>query len=309
MDFVESYIEHIGYGKTPMEYLTEAKPYIVNGKISTAAILLFGKNPQIFYPRAQVRFIKYQGTQEKTGVHMNVIKDVIFDGTILQMLKKAIDFVGTQIREYTKLEKGGLFNTIPEYPEFVWNEIIVNAVCHRDYSIKGTDIQIKMFDDRLVVESPGTLPGLVRINNMRNTHFSRNPKIAEFLRSYKYVKEFGEGIDRMFLELESVGLKDPKYELVAFMTKVTIENNVSSIKNDSEAINEAINEAISEAINEAINEAISEAINEAINETEKIVLNIINKNVYITIHQIALEAKFSKARIDRTIKELKEKKY
>lgn len=141
-----------------------------------------------------------------------------------------------------------------------------------------------MFDDRLLVESPGTLPGLVRINNMRNTHFSRNPKIAEFLRSYKYVKEFGEGIDRMFIEPESVGLKDPKYELVAFMTRVTIENNVGSSKGSDEAINEAIN------------------------ETERIVLNIISKSVYITIHQIALEAKFSKAKIDRTIKELKRKK-
>jgi len=284
MDFVESHIKHIGYSKTPMEYLTEAKPFIVNGKISTAAILLFGKNPQKFYPRAQVRFIKYQGTQEKTGIHMNVIKDVIFDGTILQMLKKAIDFVGTQIKEYTKLEKGGLFNTVPEYPEFVWNEIIVNAVCHRDYSIKGTDIQIKMFDDKLVVESPGTLPGLVRINNMRNTHFSRNPKIAEFLRSYKYVKEFGEGIDRMFLELESVGLKDPKYELVAFMTRVTIENNVSSSKDANEGINEGIN------------------------ESERAILDIIDKDVHITIPLIAKETKFSEAKIERVIKELKEKK-
>ncbi len=50
-----------------------------------------------------------------------------------------------------------------------------------------------MFDDRLAVESPGTLPGLVRLNTMRNVHFSRNPKIATFLKDYGYVKEFGRG--------------------------------------------------------------------------------------------------------------------
>lgn len=52
--------------------------------------------------------------------------------------------------------------TEEEYPEFVRQEIIVNAVTHRAYSIAGTDIQIKMFDNRIVVESPGKLPGMVR---------------------------------------------------------------------------------------------------------------------------------------------------
>lgn len=63
---------------------------------------------------------------------------------------------------------------------FVRQEILVNAVAHRDYSIRGTNIQIKMFDDGIVVESPGKLPGLVKTNNIRHIHFSRNPKIAEF---------------------------------------------------------------------------------------------------------------------------------
>lgn len=52
------------------------------------------------------------------------------------------------------------------------------------------DIQIKMFDDHIVVESPGKLLGLVRADNIRFTHFSRNPKIAEFLCfSYKTVMD------------------------------------------------------------------------------------------------------------------------
>ena len=50
-----------------------------------------------------------------------------------------------------------------------------------------------MFDDHFVVESPGILPGMVRINNIREFHFSRNPKIVELLNEYDLVKEFGEG--------------------------------------------------------------------------------------------------------------------
>ena len=88
--------------------------------------------------------------------------------------------------------------------------MIVNAVTHRAYSITGTDIQIKMFDDHIVVESPGKLPGLVRADNIRFTHFSRNPKIAEFLKNYKFVKEFGEGVNRMCNELEQVGLQNKR---------------------------------------------------------------------------------------------------
>lgn len=209
--FVEKYIAQIGYSKTAMEYLRENKGFIKekNGKvqISSAAILLFGKNPQLYFPRARVRFIRYEGTEERVGTQMNVIKDVIFEGNILKMITDAVAYLDTQIKEKTYLGEDGLFVTEEEYPKFVRQEIIVNAVTHRDYSIRGTDIQIKMFDDRIVVESPGKLPGLVKTDNIRHTHFSRNPKIAEFLKVYSFVKEYGEGVDRMCKELEAVDYK------------------------------------------------------------------------------------------------------
>jgi len=96
------------------------------------------------------------------------------------------------------------------------------AVAHRDYSILGTDIQVKIFDDHLVVESPGMLPGLVRTTNIREMHFSRNPKIAAYMHTYRLVKEFGEGVDRMFREMEAAGQPDPRYKTVEFMVKASI---------------------------------------------------------------------------------------
>ena len=232
--FVEKYIAQIGYSKTAMEYLRENKGFIFkkNGKvqISSAAILLFGKNPQLYFPRARVRFIRYEGTEERVGTQMNVIKDVIFEGNILKMITDAVAYLDTQIKEKTYLGEDGLFVTEEEYPKFVRQEIIVNAVTHRDYSIRGTDIQIKMFDDRIVVESPGKLPGLVKTDNIRHTHFSRNPKIAEFLKVYSFVKEYGEGVDRMCKELEAVGLQDPEYRLNAFMLQTTIRNSTLTDK-------------------------------------------------------------------------------
>ena len=60
-------------------------------QISSAAILLFGKNPQLYFPRARVRFIRYEGTEERVGTQMNVIKDVIFEGnTQIHKLRKKL---------------------------------------------------------------------------------------------------------------------------------------------------------------------------------------------------------------------------
>ena len=229
MDFVKEYTDKINYGKSPLEYLKENRGFIKEKggeiQISSAAILLFGKNPQNFFPRARIRFIRYEGTEEKFGTEMNVIKDVIFEGTLLNMINEAIAYLDTQVKEKTYLGSDGTFVTDEEYPKFVRQELIVNAVTHRAYSITGKDIQIKMFDDHIIVESPGKLPGLVRADNIRFTHFSRNPKIAEFLKNYKFVKEFGEGVNRMCNELEQVGLKDPVYHTNAFMLQAVIYNS------------------------------------------------------------------------------------
>ena len=227
--FLKDYIKRIGYSKDEISYLKENKGFLKekNGKevLSTAAILLFGKRPQDFLPRARVRFIKYEGIEEKTGAEMNVVKDIVFEGKIYDMLKKTIEYIDSQIKEKTFLEKDGRFVTIEEYPKFVRQELVVNAITHRDYSIRGTEIQIKMFDNRLVVESPGKLPGLVKKDNMRHTHFSRNPKIAEYLKYFGYVKEYGEGVDRIYKELKEAGFKEVEYYMDTFILKAIVFNN------------------------------------------------------------------------------------
>ncbi len=226
LDFVRCYCERIGYTKSPQKYVRENKKFVTvkdgRDQVSVAAILLFGKNPQLFFPRAFIRFIRYDGTEAKVGKDMNVIKDVIFEGRILEQVEKAVDFIKIQMKEKTYLGHDGIFVTEEEYSEFVRTEIVVNAATHRDYGIKGTDIQIKMFDDRLEVDSPGTFAGMVKKENIRYTHFSRNPKIAAFLKDYGYVKEYGEGVDRMCKELEAIGLPDPVFNNSTFILKTMV---------------------------------------------------------------------------------------
>ena len=235
MDAVAEYAKLVGYGKSPQQYLRENNGFVKTNKngeedVSTACILLFGKYPQKFFPRARTRFIRYEGVDEKVGAEMNVIKDVTFEGTILNQIKKTIELIETQVREHTFLGQHAQFVTKRDYPEFVIQEMTVNACCHRAYNIKGTEIQIKMFDDRLVFESPGKLPGQVKPTNIRHTHFSRNPKIAAFLKAYRFVKEFGEGFDRICREQEANGANVPSFRTDEFILKITVPKVAENVQ-------------------------------------------------------------------------------
>ncbi len=141
------------------------------------------------------------------------------------MVKKPLTFVGDQIKGHTYLGKDGKCVTTSEYPEFAWKEIIVNAVAHRDYSIKGTNIQIKMFDDWIAVESLGDLPGIVRLDNMRKVHFSR--RSPHFCMSMTMCRNLAKG----YMEMEKAGLPAPEYRYNAFMLNATIRNGINVADN------------------------------------------------------------------------------
>ena len=127
----------------------------------------------------------------------------------------------------------------------------------------------------------------MRLSNIRTVHFSRNPKIARFLQEYDYVKEFGEGVDRMFKEMAAAGLPAPEYSDNAFMLNATIRNG-------------AIN-----ANNEVINGAINEAIK--LSPNQKAVLKAIMETPSITKQPLCDITSLGKSTIDRAIKALKEK--
>lgn len=194
-----------------------------------------------------------------------------------------------------------LFGKDPQqfFQRFVWKEIIINAAAHRDYSIKGTDIQIKMFDDRLVVESPGNLPGIVRLNNMRQVHFSRNPKIAAFLHEYDYVQEFGEGVDRMYREMENAGLPAPEYRDVAFMLNATIRNGLGASGATSGA------SGTGGATSDTKNSDLSAPMN--LSDNERLVYEFIKSNPESSTRTIADNISLSLRTIQRCVSVLREK--
>ena len=311
MAAVERYTELIGYTKSANQYLHENNGFITTNvkgeeQVSVACILLFGKYPQKFFPRGRTRFIRYKGTEERVGAEMNVIKDVTFEGTILDQVKATIAYLETQVEEHTFLGQHGQFVTHRDYPKFVIQEMVVNACCHRAYNIKGTEIQIKMFDNRLVFESPGRLPGMVKPSNIRHTHFSRNPKIAQFLKAYDYVKEFGEGVDRVCRELEANGTPHLSFHLDDFILKITVPKVTENSNKVAEKVAENSNkvaEKVAEA-NKKVTERLIEKANahgERLTANRIKILELMLEDPYISRADLAKNIGISETSIYRNI--------
>ncbi|NUO83036.1 putative DNA binding domain-containing protein [candidate division KSB1 bacterium] len=192
---------------------------------SYAGVLLFAADPKKYLPGAYVRFLRYDGKVEQYGTQQNLVKDETFAGALPLLLERVRSFVRTQVREFSYLGPEGRFVEEAEYPEFVWDEAIVNALVHRSYSFQNVPIFIKMFDDHLEVISPGDYPLGVRPGYF--IHNPRNPNLMEVMRSLQHVKMAQEGTRRMFQLMHEAGLPEPEYSPPGLPTvKVVLRNDI-----------------------------------------------------------------------------------
>jgi ATP-dependent DNA helicase RecG len=187
------------------------------------AVLLFGREPAtIDHPNAGVRIFRVQGTVRLTGAQHNVEELPRIEGALPEVIRKAYEVIGGLIRRSTRLHDL-FFREMPEYPSFAWQEALVNAVAHRDYRVAGQSVEVWLFDDRLEVRSPGPLPEQISVEELRRrepVHLSRNPRMARVLAELALMREQGEGIPRMFEEMERSWLRLP--ELLADPRSFTV---------------------------------------------------------------------------------------
>ena len=232
-ELIALYKGKIGAEDVDTEQMLRARGFIkkINGEshLTNAAVLLFAENIQQFYPNCRIRFLRYDGTVEQVGTNINIIKDVNIEYPILRIIDKAKDFIATQLREFTALNpKTGMFQIVPEYPEFAWLEGVVNAVAHREYGMAGSYIKVTMFDDRLEIQSPGKLPNIVNIENIQVTRYSRNPRIARVLTEFGWVRELNEGVKRIFSDMKAFYLDPPVYSEPEQTVKLVLKNNIAA---------------------------------------------------------------------------------
>ncbi len=180
---------------------------------NVACALLFAKDPQAVSPGCKVRFQKFDGETEETGIRYNAVKDLIFEGTVPSLILQVAYCLETQLRSFSPLGVKGRFQPVPEYPQLAWYEAIVNACVHRSYGngLRNMPIFVKMFNDRLEIESPGPFPPFVTPENIYDTHAPRNPVLMDAMFYLAYVKCAHEGTRRIRDTMKEMNLPEPEF--------------------------------------------------------------------------------------------------
>ena len=198
---------------------TPAAPPLAT-QVLRAATILFAVDPRNVLRGAAVQLARRAGTGSGPGPAVARIECA---GPFAETVQCCLEFIAEHTGQ-AEVVAGVRRETLPAYPTAVLREAVVNALAHRDYNLSGATVDITVRDDRVEVRSPGSLPGHITKENMRNEHYSRNPRIMRVLKSLGLVEEFGEGIDRMYREMEARLLAPPTFEATASSVTVTLRS-------------------------------------------------------------------------------------
>ena len=190
---------------------------IKKDKLTNAAILLFGKNPQKFFLQAETRCARFKGTEPLEFIDMKV-----FGGNIIDQREDALEFVKEHIKLHAEI-KGTERIERWEYPIEAIREAITNAICHRNYKI-SSNVQIRVFDDRIEIWGCGPLPEPLTVEDLRKKHDSvlRNPLIGKCFFLIKYIEQWGTGTNRIIEWCQNYRLPEPAFEEIGGSFIVTI---------------------------------------------------------------------------------------
>ena len=204
-------------------------------RVTNAAVLMFARDTVWrWHPRADARVFRVDGTVRSHGAQRNVTQIAQLDSPIAALIESLRDVVRGQIRRSESLS-GLYFEDTPEYPEFAWQEALVNAVAHRDYDDFGRGIEVWFYSDRMEVHSPGGLVPPVTLEALRNgvpTHASRNPVLVRVLAAAGIMRDEGEGVPRMFREMSGMGLLPPEIDADCSSHVVRLRNTPAASAGD-----------------------------------------------------------------------------
>lgn len=198
-------LHHVGLAKRNAE-----------GKLlpTRAAVLLFAESPSgLIAGKVAVRIFHFRGNRIETDPNTNLVrKPITVGGPAIRLIQDSLEAVVGELASGIQMGPLG-FEIVQKYPVRVLREAITNAVIHRDYRLPS-DIHIRIFSDRIEVESPGLLIGPVTAANISHigTH-TRNPLLVSSLREFPTPPNLdaGEGVRMMFGTMQTSGLYPPLY--------------------------------------------------------------------------------------------------
>lgn len=197
-------------GSTTEQVLTHLNMW--NGiELTNSSLLVFGKNPQQFFPTAIIKCAHFHGTE----VAKPIPDHKVFHGDVFDQVDQAVDFVLSKINVSVGTRDKSVQAPIQyEIPRAAVTEAIVNAVAHRDYTSNGS-VQLMLFSDRLEISNPGRLTPELTLPKLRIQHASypTNPLLAECMYQTGYIERFGTGTLEIIRLAEEAHLNDPDFNI------------------------------------------------------------------------------------------------
>ena len=287
--FEATFLERIHTKITESDYLSFS---LMNddGFLTNAGVLLSDQN---IYRHNRIFCTRWNGLN-KTSLE-EAADDDEYSGGLVKLLDSALNFVKKNTKKKWKKEASGRVE-MPEYDEIAIREAIVNAIIHRQYTNVGSEVTIDIYDDRIVVTSPGPMPSGELINKELNNNIPsirRNPILADIFARMKFMDRRGSGFDKIINGTNRL-FDDNKNHVEFYATEthfsVVIYNaNYNNVENG------------------VTNGVINGVINGALNENEKIIYGAMKANPQITIAEIVQKARISRRTVERIIARLKEK--
>jgi ATP-dependent DNA helicase RecG len=204
----KKFIKEVVPTTTPEAWLRKQN-LLLDGRPTVAGLLLFAEEPQaILQKRCGIKVYRYK-TSDPDGFRGVLAGDPItIEGDLYNQIKEAVKCTQRITETTPKMGEKGFLKV--KYPPDTLHEIITNAVLHRDYSVKD-DIHIRIFDNRVEVQSPGRLPAHITLENILQERYARNGTIVRILNKFPNPpnKDVGEGLKTAFAKMAELGLKQP----------------------------------------------------------------------------------------------------
>ncbi len=211
--------------ETPPADLLRHLNLLSRGRLTNAAVLLFGRAPQRFLISSEVKCAHFHGTD----VSKPIPSYQVYKGTVFELVDQAVDFVLSKIALAVGTRAENVRAPVAyEIPKEVVAEAVVNAVAHRDYT-DNSSVQVMLFADRLEILNSGHLPPPLTVEKLRVAHQSLpgNPLIAESMYLLRYIERMGTGTVDMIRRCVEVGLPEPEFDVGAgFLTRIWRPRNL-----------------------------------------------------------------------------------
>lgn len=185
---------------------------IASGRPTVAGVMLFHDEPQSALPkRSAIKIYRYKSRAEEGTRDQLAADPITVEGCAYDLIYASVAKTKEIIQGIRKLTDKGLEEVL--YPDETLHEIITNAVLHRDYSL-ASDIHIRIFDDRVEIQSPGKIPGHVTKENILDEQAARNPRLVRLINKFPNApnKDVGEGLNTAFEAMKALRLKAPEIE-------------------------------------------------------------------------------------------------